>query len=412
MEPKRFIGNDLNRLLARIRRELGPDALIVRTRSLLREGAEPLVEVLAAGAPAPGDDLPPVLQRTMMQSVLSRLDPSVTVGDIEDMIVREAPSGAQTAPPSFAFPEPSYEAPAEPRARPPFDESVLLDQLAAELERRSQSTALRPADGSDTLSAPRPLASSPRPGLSGDLRSQLRAAGFSNLTAEAVHELASGETSPVWALSTTLERGVLTYPDEDQTAILTVQGANAVGRTTALLRMALDCAHAGRPAVAVSMTGDAGSAARLRAFAHSAGMQFEVGRDWKGVGKLARSVEPGACLFLDVPAGPWRMPLPVGVRHFCYLAVPALADPGQLAAALDSFDLRPFSGAVLTFGDRARTLRPAVDFLIRAGLGVAFVSDGPDPATGIAAADPLTLASGCFTTATRDVTNGQLPAIA
>ena len=48
MEPKRFIGNDMTRLYEKVRREFGPDAVIVRTRTLLRDGADPLIEILAA----------------------------------------------------------------------------------------------------------------------------------------------------------------------------------------------------------------------------------------------------------------------------------------------------------------------------------------------------------------------------
>ena len=48
METKRFIGNDMTRLYEKVRREFGSDAVIVRTRTLLRDGAEPLIEIVAA----------------------------------------------------------------------------------------------------------------------------------------------------------------------------------------------------------------------------------------------------------------------------------------------------------------------------------------------------------------------------
>ena len=75
METKRFIGNDMTRIFARVRRELGPDAVIVQTRSLLRDGADPLIEVLAA--PGGGEQsLPLELQRLMTEGALARVETS------------------------------------------------------------------------------------------------------------------------------------------------------------------------------------------------------------------------------------------------------------------------------------------------------------------------------------------------
>jgi flagellar biosynthesis GTPase FlhF len=56
----------------------------------------------------------------------------------------------------------------------------------------------------------------------------------------------------------------------------------------------------------------------------------------------------------------------------------------------------------------AVSLTPALSLLVESELGVAFLSSGRDVATGIAVADPFTLASGVFTTSTRETTNGRL----
>lgn len=59
------------RIYARVKKEFGPDAVIVRTRSLLREGAEPLIEVLA-GLPEGEAELAFDLQRVLIDGALDR----------------------------------------------------------------------------------------------------------------------------------------------------------------------------------------------------------------------------------------------------------------------------------------------------------------------------------------------------
>ncbi|MGE5594403.1 MAG: hypothetical protein ACM3S1_00040, partial [Hyphomicrobiales bacterium] len=102
METKRFIGNDMRRLYERVRDEFGPDAIIVRTRSLLREGAEPLIELVAAPPPAE-PELALDLQWKMVDGALGRLQiarPQATIGDLEDLAAREARPVAELAAPS------------------------------------------------------------------------------------------------------------------------------------------------------------------------------------------------------------------------------------------------------------------------------------------------------------------------
>jgi flagellar biosynthesis GTPase FlhF len=84
----------------------------------------------------------------------------------------------------------------------------------------------------------------------------------------------------------------------------------------------------------------------------------------------------------------------------------------SLERALEPFDTAHLSGAVLTFTDLAVSLIPALSLLIESGLGVAFLSSSRDVGTGIEVADPLTLASGVFTTTSRETTNGRLVATA
>lgn len=400
METKRYIGNDLNRLYARIRREIGEDAIIVRTRSLLREDAEPLVEILATS-----DDgslgLPNELQRSMIESVLSRVSPSLTVGDLEDLVQRENLSRG-AAP--IAYNEP------EPEPQDDFSEADLLDQLVAEIERRGIE---HPAPLRERLTQPQEPA--PAPGLSSEanLRRMLAVAGFSQDVVSAIAGAAAPADDAAHAVAATALRGRLAYPEEDQTAVISVQGVARSGRTVALLRMAQDCAAAGRPTVLVAAA-DVPSevSGYFRQFCAANGIRFTHGRDLAAIGRQAKRAEPGTCFFIDCPSGVWRMPLPVGVRHFRYLAVPSVCDRDQLRAMLSPFEPAAMSGIVPTFVEAAETFAPVLDTSISLGVGIAFLSAGDDPTSGIEVADLFTLASGSLPTTTGVTADGRLSAIA
>ena len=433
METKRFIGNDLKRLYVRIRKEIGPDAIIVRTRSLLREGDEPLIEILATQ----DDDqlgLPPQLQRSMVESVLAHVSPSPTVGDLEDYVARDGlHDGASNIRP-MTFPrleDAEFDGEPLPEGPDGFDEAQLLDQLAAELERRVEDNpALRipPAltsnpsaleeDAADPLPGPEfNLAFQPEPDLPAapafepafgpaGMRDLLRHAGLSDLAVETVLQLSPDETEAARAVAHALEQGRTHYPAETDTTVISVQGPARSGRTTALLRMALDCVEAGRPAaLAWADQGSPGAGEQVASFAAQLGIPFHDGRDVASIGRFAKRAKRGTCVFADVAAGPWRMPLPVGVRHFRYLAAPADWEPETLLRELDGFDPRAFSGLIPTFADQARDPAGLIDYALTSGLGLAFFSAGGDPSTGITVADPFMLASGAFTTATGGTTD-------
>lgn len=409
LETRRFIGNDLNRLYARIRREIGDDAIIVRTRSLLRENAEPLVEILAT--PDDGSlGLPNELQHSMLESVLSRVSPSLTVGDLEDLVQREnLAHGARPRPAMEVEPVSPYDATNEETdAGDDFTEADLLDQLVAEIERRGIE---HPAPLRERLTAPpAPVQALPQ---ESSLRQVLTVAGFSPNVVSAIAQASPNAEDAAHAVAAAALGGRLAYPDEDQTAVISVQGVARSGRTVALLRMAQDCAAAGRPAVFVAAAEVAPEVVNyFRHFCASNGIRFTHGRDLAAIGRQAKRAEPGTCFFIDCPSGVWRMPLPVGVRHFRYLAVPAVCDRAQLQAILAPFEPAAMSGIVPTFAEAAETFAPVLDTAIALGLGIAFLSSGDDPTTGIEVADLFTLASGSLPTSTGVTADGRLSAIA
>jgi hypothetical protein len=431
LETKRYIGNDTTRIFARVRAELGPDAVIVRTRSLLREGADPLIEVLAAPAAAePG--LPLSLQRSAIEGALARVEyegKPLTVGDLEDLATREGAAGEFAfAPPS---PAPRSEQPAPgwlegfvaAPSSPPLSHLLVEDTIEPFMPPRSVPapppvewgsrprivTRERPSAGSAAPTPPGERFIPVEPGVAG----LLVAAGFSVEAARMAAAVAPGEHDPARALEAAIASLEAAYPVDGRTAIITIQGPAGAGRTTALMRMALDCADAGRTAILVAAdTSHTGGPAQVHAYGEAIGIPvFDAFSPQEFVHAVTRAPR-GACIFVDVPPGRWAPPPIPAVDHFAYVAMPAHWHSATLDAQFATFDMAACSGAVVTHTDMVTGLAPVLSLVMEAQLGLAFLSSGRDVSTGIEVADPLTLASGVFTTSSRETTNGRLVATA
>lgn len=427
METKRFIGSDLRRLYARVRDEFGPDAIIVRTRSLTRDGAEPLVELVAA-PPHAEHELSLEFQWRLLEGAVSRLqyiDPHATVGDLEDMLAREeaAVDGAEDAPADPLTGDwfegfVAGDVPAQPPAQAREPELVRLPAPRAVPFGPLEAIEDEPPPPNDWASRPRPaipvFERVPRPALgrSPSLRDRLTEAGLSQPAADAVVRLARRESDPVRALAIALDAREATYPDESQTALITIDGPAQAGRTSALLRMALDCADAGREAILVAADTSRESA---RAELHAGGRRLRIPVvDAASPGELrllaARS-NPGACLFVDTPAGLFEPPRTTAV-HYSYLALPAGRGREEFEHELEPFLGSRFAGCVITEVDRATDLSPVISTVVSLGLGVAFLSSGTDITTGVRVPDSIELASGIFQRTSGVRTNGRLVASA
>jgi flagellar biosynthesis GTPase FlhF len=377
---RRFIGNDLQRLYARVHREIGSEAIILGTRSLMREGGEPLIELLVAHGDGE-DGLPFELQQAMVDSVLSHVNPSLTVGDLEDLVARDElgqepgaatpPRPAVAADARLSFPVDSP-APASPPPSPRF---------------RSAYAPSPPSPVHDVLVE----------------------AGFSEAAAEAVAEATPHETDPQTALAIYLQALPISYPGDGTTALITIQGPPGVGSTTALLRMALDCADAGREARLVAADGShAGRREQLHTYGTAMGLQVSDAFDTPGLLRLVNRAPAGCCLFVDVGGMPWRPPAALASRHYGYLALPAHWSTRVLNESLRRIEPGGLCGAVPTFVDLTADLSPILSLIVETRLGIAFLSSGRDIATGITVADPFTIASGVFTMPTGDTTDGRL----
>lgn len=387
MDVKRYIGSDLTRLFARVERELGPDAVIVRTRTLLRDGGPPLIEVVAA--PGPGDadlELASAVTDSIIQRVTA-IDPNLTVGELEDIIAREsaaleAGQGGQKA-------EGGEEREALRSSRPE--------------ERPSPEPAEAPV--------PIRLAFEP-PSERRPLPEALRASGFTPAAAEVVARLASGASDVQEAVAASLSALEVRFPPEEETALVTMVGGPASGRTSALVRLALDCVDAGRPAVLVAADWErAGAFAQLQAYARALGIRLMDGRDTPALAKAVSRARPGTCFFVDTPVGGWNG-TPPGAMVYRYLVVPAHWHPEALRRLVAPHIRGRLAGVALTFVDVATDLSPALSLAFEAGVGIAFLCSGRDVASGVEDADPRALASGIRPGASRERTDGHLAATA
>ena len=433
MDPKRYIGNDLARIYQRVRRELGPDAVIVETRSLLREGAEPLIELLAY---APEEDgLSLELQQQMVRGVLARVEHESlprTVGDLEDLAAREHDFSEelQQLPAPFAPDAPGEmpawlegfveHAPSAPQAEQRFHYEGLEELPPLKFAPRPLPRAAHGPSGPNfadhelaLFDAPyEPIADRFTP-LPPSWGGSLTAVGLSPAAALAVEPFALPGRSMEDALGESLAALPVSYPDERRTSMISIQGAAGSGRTTALIRMALDCSDSGRTAVLVAADNSRIAAReQIHAYGEALGLRVIDAYTQQELVHAVTAVERGACLFIDVPAGPWLAPTVPAAEHFTYLAVPAQWQAQALETSFASFPSSSFAGAVLTFTDVSGSLASALNLVLEKRVGVAFLSSSRDVSTGIGVADPFTLASGIFTTRSGVKANGRLIASA
>lgn len=437
----------MSRIFARVRRELGDEAVIVQTRSLLREGADPLIEVLASPFGGGDDALTLALQKVMVESTLARVESAtparLTVGDLEEIAAREeADYVALTEFDRALAEDPNYERDAVPEwlegfistgkngtqsdarseqgsedetvdALPPFVVPSVLPPPPVQWAPRPRIvTRARPSESSEESplreDAPAALHRGFHPVEPGNAGG-LVAHGFSPEAARRIAQAAPASATPQQCLEAALAAADVSYPAEGRTAIITIQGAAGSGRTTALMRMALDCADSGREAILIAAdSSHAGGRAQVHAYGEAIGLPvFDAFGPQDVIHAVSRAPR-GACVFVDVPDGRWSPPAMPNVEHYVYFAVPAHWQPATVETAIAEFDPQYLAGAVLTCTDMATALTPAISIIVESQLGIAFLSSGRDIATGIGIADPFTLASGVFTMSSRETTNGRL----
>ena len=428
METKRFIGNDLTRLYERVRREFGPDAVIVRTRSLLRDGAEPLIELIAAPAESE-PELALDMQWKMIDGALGRLQiarPRTTIGDIEDEEARSIlaqPRLANLEPPAADAP---YEPPA-PRPVDDFENAASDRQPPPERVRRARRP-LAPIDGiPDTPPPPHDWAERPRPTAparstaqrpvamaprraGNPIQRELVAAGLSETAARMVVEGAPAGSDAFVALVRALHAAEPSFPAEGETALVTIAGPEGSGRTTALIRMAMDCVESGRPTLLLAAdTTRAGARAQLHAYGEATGIEVQDAFGEAAIDRALAEAPHGACVFADRASGGGRPAY--GAANYTYLSLPASWQPVALQRFLGAHP-GSFAGCIPTFVDLVTDLSPLLSVVIEARLALTFLSSGRDISRPLDVADPSALASGILRGATGERPDGRLVATA
>ena len=361
METKRFIGPDMRTALRTVREQLGPDAVILSNR---RVGGG--VEIIAADGEGFSE----------APAAAAALEPAIAL--------RDAGSDRGQPMPSRSAPEPRQPAPRDAlfEVRGELRELRNLVERRLAVEAAATSAGVRGAEGAVW----RHLT---RAGLPNDIVSALMA----SLPVDAdVETLVGTLADAIPEAGDVVARG----------GVIAAVGPTGAGKTTTLCKLAVrHVLERGSDSLVLASTDTArlGGADMLRAVARLLEVPFLTAVDGESVTDLiARAGNPGL-LLLDTPglnrrrAGDARRLQELaaaGVNSL--LVLPANAQLAWLdAAAGDYRTARPVA-AVVTKLDETVSLGEAIGVLLREGLPVAYVTDGPEIPDDIHVCDAVDIA--------------------
>jgi flagellar biosynthesis protein FlhF len=360
MDMKRFIGPDMRTALRMVREQLGPDAVILSNRRVAGgieitagDGADFGVAVEAAVAEAPA------------RSIVSETAP---------LRPRAVPEQSPRSV-SFSRAEP-------PVAVAPRDELVAvrgeLREFRALMERQlGELRSERDAWG---------------PGVEGLAWRQLTRAALPNdvvrILVSAVDTDTAEELVPQ-ALAATLARAIPEAGDVvARGGVIAAVGPTGAGKTTTLCKLAVRhvLQHgAGSLVLASADTARLGGADMLRAVARLLEVPFVAVGDGESVAELMARTGNPELLLLDTPGLSRRRPADAerllelaasGVQSL--LVLPANAQLAWLDSAVGDYrPARPVA-AVVTKIDETVSLGEAIGVLLREGIPLAYLTDGPD----------------------------------
>ena len=396
------------RLHARVRQELGEDAVILGTRTLHRDDAAPLIE-MTAGLPEEPSPIALEVQHTVIETTLKRAEFAgrrVSAADFDtlaNLVADEAYEGTVLSRDDDPIP-----------AGPPTDWKE-PEWLEGYVEKPSAQGPQQP-DAQPATAVSGPWEGHQRaetePVHAYRFGPELVEAGLTHAAVDAIAEYAPDASNAHEALAATLARPVR-YPREARTATISVQGPAGSGKTTALMRMALDCAESGRETILVAADGTRAAAReQVHHYAESLGLQSVDSYGSEDLEVIVSRATQGACLFVDVGPGPWKRPSALLAEHFAYRALPSHWDSDAARLTRRGFADGSFAGCIPTFTDLVSGLHPVLSQALEARLGLAFLSSNRDVSTGIALADPRTLASGVLQIGTRETSDGRVGASA
>lgn len=361
METKRFIGPDMRSALRAVREQLGPDAVILSNR---RVGGG--VEIIAADGE--GFDDTPAAAAAPEPAIALR----AALGDRDQL----TPARTKPAPHQPASPDALVEVRGE------------LRELRDLVERRLAVETTGVSHGAR--------------GTEGAVWRQLTRSGLPNDIVSALMASLAGDAD-VDMLVGTLADAIPEAGDVvARGGVIAAVGPTGAGKTTTLCKLAVRHALERGPESLVLASVDTarlGGVDMLRAVARLLEVPFLTAMDGESVTDLiARAGNPGL-LLLDTPGLNRRRPgdarrlqelAAAGVNSL--LVLPANAQFAWLDAAAGDYRAARPVAAVVTKLDETVSLGEAIGVLLREGLPVAYVTDGPEIPDDIHLCDALAIA--------------------
>ncbi len=360
MELRTFVGPDLKETLARVKRELGPEAIILSTQSRrpARGGGDRRkreIEVVAALPPGsmPGLAGPPAAHDSPegFSPLLAALYQELR--EVKGLLHRRL---HQEVPPGWlgAYPE------------------------ATAFFHRLAGAGLSDLVLGRWLAQVRPLLKGRR-GREEESQAALRAL---------LHLLPISPSSG---------------SDHDGSRRMVLLGASGVGKTTTLAKLAIKAALVeGRRVGLISLDHErVGAVEQLASFARLAGLPCLSAAGREDLLQCLESLRTCEEIFIDTPGfNPCRPGLGEHLRHLlgdlpveCHLLLPAPASESHLALTLQAFGALPLASVLLSKVDETPDLAGCINQLCHSGLPVSYLTTGPRVPEDVAAATASRLAA-------------------
>lgn len=187
--------------------------------------------------------------------------------------------------------------------------------------------------------------------------------------------------------------------------ILALAGAAGVGKTTTIAKLATRLVRARRKVELVTFDTDRpGGVEQLRAWAELLGAPFTTSRT--GAEIDANSVATADLILVDTSGRPDRdLPRLERLRDACrgagaeletYLCLAASASSSTLRSVVSTYASARPTAAVVTKLDETSEPIGVLEVVLEAGLGLAFLTDGPDVHVNLHRAEPGSIADLCL----------------
>jgi flagellar biosynthesis protein FlhF len=412
MKIKRFFAATMREAIARVRAELGPDALIVSSKR-----AEGGIEIVAA------------------VDYDERLAQEALAAHARTAVVDSTIAAAALQPPEAATEPPSAIPPAVPprasllemlrdamRSKRSMAAATVNDSVAAEPSgQAAQTVAAAPLSEIPSVRSQDPLSDGARSEVElmrRQLELRLSGRAWHDLTrrqparARVLHDLAALDIAPEIALQLCNEMPELESTEDlsriplallallvrrlpvaddrllEEGGVVAVVGRSGVGKTTTIAKLAATFAlrHGARQVALVSIDGyRRGAREQLLGYARIIGVPMHVAADARGLAEVLDALEPRKLVLIDT-AGRSRRDLRLteqlaalaqhGERIRILLALAANTGLAELDDTVRMFARLKPSACVLTKVDVADSLGAALSTVIRYQLPIAHLTDG------------------------------------